>query len=65
MSCKAVFLDRDGVINKDLGYVSKIETLIFLKIFLRLVWNLKKGYKIIIVTNQSGIARGYFTEDEF
>ena len=63
---KAIFLDRDGVINKDLGYVSKIEDFIFLegvidalKIFKRL------GYLIIIITNQSGIARGYFSSTAY
>ena len=66
MGFKAVFLDRDGVINKDLGYVSKIDDFDFFEdIFETCLEFKKKGYKIIIVTNQSGIARGYFTEDEF
>ena len=62
----AVFLDRDGVINKDLGYVGfykdfkwKRDTVKFLK-FLN-----KKNYYIFIVTNQSGIGRGYYTEADF
>ena len=66
MSFKALFLDRDGVINKGLGYVSKIDDFDFFEdIFETCLEFKKKGYKIIIVTNQSGIARGYFTEDEF
>lgn len=66
MSCKAVFMDRDGVINQDFGYVYEIEKLKLidgvvegLKIFRSL------GYKLILVTNQSGIARGYFTKEQY
>lgn len=62
----AVFIDRDGVINEDRGYVHRIEDFIFLpgaisgmKIFQDL------GYKIVIVTNQAGIARGMYTENDF
>lgn len=57
----AVFLDRDGVINYDLGYIYKIN-----KFKLRpgvikgLQLLTKKDYRIFIVTNQSGIAKGYF-----
>jgi len=60
---KAIFLDRDGTINEEMGYINHIERFKMfdfvpesIRIFRRL------GYKIIIVTNQSGIARGYFTE---
>lgn len=63
---KAIFLDRDGVINKDLGYVYKIEDFIFFKgVFEALKIFKKMGYSIIIVTNQSGIARGYFSDAEY
>ena len=63
---KAAFLDRDGVINIDTGYVGKIEDFKFKDgIFdlLKLLQDL--GYTLFVVTNQSGIARGYYTEDDF
>ena len=63
---KAVFLDRDGVINEDYGYVFKIEDFKFKDgIFelLKLLQN--KGYKLFVVTNQSGIARGFYTIEDF
>lgn len=63
---KAIFLDRDGVINKDLGYVYKIKDFIFFEgVFEALKIFKKMGYLIIIVTNQSGIARGYFSALEY
>jgi len=63
---KAAFLDRDGVINIDYGYVSDIENFEFKDgIFELLNLLQKQGYKIFIVTNQSGIARGYYSEDDF
>ncbi|HEG5083774.1 TPA: D-glycero-beta-D-manno-heptose 1,7-bisphosphate 7-phosphatase [Campylobacter fetus] len=63
---KAVFLDRDGVINKDLGYVSKIDDFEFCDgIFEALRGFLKLGFALFIVTNQSGIGRGYYTSDDF
>ncbi|HDX8137108.1 TPA: D-glycero-beta-D-manno-heptose 1,7-bisphosphate 7-phosphatase [Campylobacter fetus] len=63
---KAVFLDRDGVINKDLGYVSKIDDFEFCDgIFEALCGFLKLGFALFIVTNQSGIGRGYYTSDDF
>tara|TARA_Y100000589_G_scaffold228589_1_gene216034 strand:+ start:803 stop:1315 length:513 start_codon:yes stop_codon:yes gene_type:complete len=62
---KAAFLDRDGVINKDIGYLHKIddfrwiegakEAISFLK---------KKKFFVIIVTNQSGVERGFFSESD-
>lgn len=63
---KALFLDRDGIINVDSGYVSTLSDFIFvdgLFPFLKKAQN--SGYKLIIVTNQSGIARGYYTESDF
>jgi D-glycero-D-manno-heptose 1,7-bisphosphate phosphatase len=63
---KALFLDRDGVINIDYGYVGKIENFKFREgIFELTKYFQDKGYKIFVVTNQSGIARGYYTEEEF
>jgi len=59
---KAVFLDRDGVINYDLGYVYKISKFKFKKnVFKALEYINKKKYLAIIVTNQSGIGRGYYS----
>lgn len=63
---KALFLDRDGVINKDLGYVYEIQNFYFNDGIFELVKNAKRlGYLIFIITNQSGIARGYFSEKKF
>lgn len=66
MKTKALFLDRDGVINQDFSYVSKIEDFIFCDgVFEALKGFIKKDYKIFIVTNQSGIARGYYSLEDF
>jgi D-glycero-D-manno-heptose 1,7-bisphosphate phosphatase len=63
---KAVFLDRDGVINEDYGYVHKIENFhIYPEVFPALRKLQEAGFKLLIVTNQSGIAVGYYTEDDF
>ena len=59
-------MDRDGVINYDKGYVCKIEDFEFVKgIFEILDYFQKKGFKLFIVTNQSGIGRGYYTLKDF
>ena len=63
---KAVFLDRDGVLIEDTGYPHSIEKMKILAGTSDAIKRLKKaGYLIIIVSNQSGIARGLFTEKEF
>ena len=63
---KAVFLDRDGVINEDKGYVHKIEDFVFIDgIFEKLKKYQDEGYLLIVVTNQSGIGRGYYTTEDF
>ena len=63
---KALFLDRDGVINVNHGYVFKKEEFDFIDGIFDLCRKArKKGYAIIIVTNQSGIARGYYSERQF
>lgn len=63
---KALFLDRDGVINYDPGYVYRIEDFEFMPgIFEALAGFMMLGYEIFVVTNQSGIGRGYYSEDDF
>jgi D-glycero-D-manno-heptose 1,7-bisphosphate phosphatase len=63
---KALLLDRDGVINIDNGYVGKIEKFQFVDGILPLIRLAEeKGYLPIIVTNQSGIGRGYYSVDDF
>lgn len=63
---KAVFLDRDGVINKDFGYVHQIQKVEFLPGIFDFVARAKNaGFLVIIVTNQAGIGRGYYSEKQF
>ena len=63
---KAVFLDRDGTLNIDHGYVHKIDAFQFIEGSIDALKALKEmGYLLVLVTNQSGIARGYFSEDQF
>lgn len=63
---KALFLDRDGVINVDKHYVYRIEDCEFIEGIFDLCRKAKKkGYKLIVVTNQAGIAKGYYTEEDF
>jgi len=63
---KAAFLDRDGTINKDLGYVHRIEDFVYLDGAvdgLRALQDM--GFLLVIITNQSGIARGYYKEEDY
>ncbi len=63
---KALFLDRDGTINVDHAYVHTKEAFDFIDgVFDFCRRAQQKGYLIIVVTNQSGIARGYYTEDDY
>ncbi|WP_411834130.1 HAD family hydrolase [Pseudoxanthomonas mexicana] len=63
---KALFLDRDGVINVDRGYVHTAEETEWLPgIFELVAGALVRGYLPIVVTNQAGIARGYYDEQGF
>jgi D-glycero-D-manno-heptose 1,7-bisphosphate phosphatase len=63
---KCVFLDRDGVINKDFGYVHKISKFKILPGVIKAIKYLKsKNYLVIVITNQSGIGRGYYKKEDF
>ena len=63
---KALFLDRDGVINADRGYVYRACDFEFKSgIFELCALFAQKGYEIFVVTNQSGIARGFYSERDF
>ncbi len=66
MTKKAAFLDRDGTINIDRGYVYRKEAFTFLPDAVAGMKKLQKmGFQLIVITNQSGIARGYYTEAQF
>lgn len=66
MSVRALFLDRDGVINCDHGYVYKREDFDFIEgVFDVARYACEQHYKLIVITNQAGIGRGYYTETEF
>jgi D-glycero-D-manno-heptose 1,7-bisphosphate phosphatase len=60
---RAVFLDRDGTINEEVGYLDSLDKL---RLFPKTTAAIKKihdgGLKAVVVTNQSGVARGYFSE---
>ena len=61
---KAVFLDRDGTIIEDVGYMSSPEQIQFIPGSIEAIKKLKEaGYKVVVITNQAGIARGLITED--
>lgn len=63
---KALFLDRDGVINIDTNYTYKIEDIKFVDGIFELAKAAKnKGYMIFVITNQAGIGRGFYSEDDF
>lgn len=63
---KAIFLDRDGVINNDFGYIGSFEQFEFMDGIIEFLLTLKHNdFKLFIITNQSGIGRGFFTEEEY
>jgi len=66
MTIKTIFLDRDGVINKEKGYLHKIKDFEFISgVFETCRYLQNLNYKIIIITNQSGISRGLYTENDY
>lgn len=66
MSKRALFLDRDGVVNVEIGYLHKIEDVQFVPgIFSLCRTAMRLGYRLVIVTNQAGIARGFYSETDF
>ena len=66
MPIKTIFLDRDGIINKEINYLHKIDEFEFIDgIFNACLYFQSLSYKIIIITNQSGISRGYYTESDY
>ena len=66
MAEAAVFLDRDGVINVDHGYTHRIEDFEFVPGSVQALASLQRaGWRLVVVTNQSGIARGLYTNDDY
>jgi D-glycero-D-manno-heptose 1,7-bisphosphate phosphatase len=66
MNQKIAFLDRDGVVNIDYGYVYRVADFEFTHDFFpACALLLEAGYRLVVVTNQSGIARGYYSEADF
>jgi len=66
MSIKSIFLDRDGVINKDISYLHKIDDFEFITGVFEACRHFESlNYELIIVTNQSGIARQLYTENDY
>ena len=62
---KAVFFDRDGVLNVDTGYVHKIQSFKWIDGAKRAIKHLNElDYLVIVITNQSGVSRGYFNEED-
>lgn len=62
---RVLFLDRDGVINEDRDYVHKIDDFVFKDGIFELTQELQKRFKIVVITNQSGIGRGYYSKSQF
>lgn len=66
MAIKTIFLDRDGVINKEVNYLYKINEFQFIEgIFDACIYLEKLGYKIIIITNQAGIAKNFYSIKDY
>jgi len=66
MCTRALFLDRDGVINLDYGYVHRQDQIHFVDgIFEVCRYACRLGFAIIVVTNQAGIGRGFYSQEDF
>lgn len=64
--CRAtIFLDRDGTLNEEVNYLHRPEDLRFLPGVVEAVklWN-EAGFRVVVVTNQAGVARGYYQEED-
>src|SRR5579885_1053736 len=63
----ALFVDRDGVINIDDGYIHRVDQVVFVPGIFDLARCVvaELGWHLVVITNQSGIGRGYFSETEF
>lgn len=61
----AIFFDRDGVINIDTHYLHKIEDFEFTPNVIDCLKDVSQSYSLFIITNQSGIGRGYFSEKQY
>ena len=65
MRKRAVFLDRDGTIARDVHYCRRVEDFEILPTVPRAIRLLNEyGFEVVVITNQSGVARGYFTEEK-
>lgn len=63
---RALFLDRDGVINQEVNYAHRPDQIVFVEGIFDLCQAAQAlGYFLIVATNQAGIGRGYYTEDDF
>ena len=62
---KFVFLDRDGVVNKDVGFLHRINDIYIFNSTIRGLKLLKDDFSFVIVTNQAGIARGLYSDKQF
>jgi D-glycero-D-manno-heptose 1,7-bisphosphate phosphatase len=66
MSERALFLDRDGVVNEEVDYLHRVDEVRFVDgIFSLCRVAMGLGYRLVVVTNQAGIARGYYSEEDF
>ena len=62
---KVIFLDRDGTLNEEVNYLHRKEDLVLLPGVAEALKAFKdQGYRLVVVTNQAGVARGYYTEDD-
>lgn len=66
MTNRGLFLDRDGVINHEIGYLFRSAEVIFVDGIFSLCRTAQRlGYRLFVVTNQAGIARGFYTEADY